>query len=206
MVLIGMLDSPYVRRCAVSFKLMGVPFEHRSLSVFRNFPEFSRINPVVKAPSFVADDGTVLMDSTVILDYVEATVPPERRLTPTALDARLAALRVVGLALAGTDKGVSIIYELEQRPPEKRHAPWMDRAMGQMHSALGELEAIAAKAKPWIQGQRISSADIVTACMWRFIGLRECTAVPATKYPALAAHSQRAEALPEFLSTPPAEV
>ena len=39
MILIGMLDSPYVRRCAVSFKLMGVPFEHRSVSVFRQFEE-----------------------------------------------------------------------------------------------------------------------------------------------------------------------
>ena len=37
MVLIGMLDSPYVRRVAVSMKLMGMPFEHRPLSVFRVF-------------------------------------------------------------------------------------------------------------------------------------------------------------------------
>ena len=206
MVLIGMLDSPYVRRCAVSMKLMGVPFEHRSLSVFRNFSEFSRINPVVKAPTLVADDGTVLMDSTLILDYVEATLPPERRLTPVALDARLKALHVIGIALAGTDKGVSIVYEREQRPQDKQHQPWMDRTIGQMHSSLGELEKIAAKAKPWLFGDRITSADIIVACMWRFIGLRECTAAPAAKYPALVALSQRAEALPEFSSTPPAEV
>jgi len=73
MVLIGMLDSPYVRRCAVSMKLMGVPFEHRPVSVFRHYEQFRAINPVVKAPSFICDDGTVLMDSTLILDYVEST-------------------------------------------------------------------------------------------------------------------------------------
>ncbi|HEY2627667.1 MAG TPA: glutathione S-transferase family protein [Usitatibacter sp.] len=203
MILIGMLDSPYVRRCAVSLKLMGVPFEHRSLSVFRNMPEFSKINPVVKAPTFVADDGTVLMDSTLILDYVESTVSAAQRLMPSAADARLAALRILGLALAGTEKGVSIVYEMEMRPEEGRHKPWMDRTHWQVAAALGELESVATKAKPWIFGDRISSADIMTACMWRFMHLRDYTAPVASKYPALAALSQRAEALPEFSSTPP---
>ena len=63
-----MLDSPYVRRVAISLQLLGLPFEHRSVSVFRGFDEFSRINPVVKAPTLVCDDGGVLMDSTLILD------------------------------------------------------------------------------------------------------------------------------------------
>ena len=71
MKLIGMLDSPYVRRTAISLQLLGVPFEHQSLSVFRTYDQFRRINPVVKAPTMVCDDGTVLMDSTLILQYAE---------------------------------------------------------------------------------------------------------------------------------------
>src|SRR5207237_6777612 len=62
MQLIGMLDSPYVRRVAVSLQLLGVRFQHQSLSVFRTYTEFQKINPVVKAPTVVCDDGTVLMD------------------------------------------------------------------------------------------------------------------------------------------------
>ena len=58
MKLIGMLDSPYVRRVAVSLQLLGVPFEHQSLSVFRTFDQFRQINPVVKAPTLVTGDGT----------------------------------------------------------------------------------------------------------------------------------------------------
>ena len=58
MKLIGMLDSPYVRRVAISLQLLDLPFEHQSLSVFRTFDEFSRTNPVVKAPTLVCDDGT----------------------------------------------------------------------------------------------------------------------------------------------------
>lgn len=36
MRLIGMLDSPYVRRVAVSLRFMGLPFRHEPLSVFRD--------------------------------------------------------------------------------------------------------------------------------------------------------------------------
>ena len=92
MKLIGMLDSPYVRRVAVSMKLMGLPFEHESISVFRTYDRFKAINPVVKAPSFICDDGTVLMDSTLILDYLESIAPAKRRLMPGEVEARKEAL------------------------------------------------------------------------------------------------------------------
>jgi glutathione S-transferase len=45
--LIGMLDSPYVRRAAITLRLLGLPFEHRPISVFRQYDEFAAINPVV---------------------------------------------------------------------------------------------------------------------------------------------------------------
>ena len=40
MKLIGMLDSPFVRRVAISAKLLDLPFEHESISVFRHFEQF----------------------------------------------------------------------------------------------------------------------------------------------------------------------
>src|SRR4051812_44860053 len=138
MRLIGMLDSPYVRRVAVSMKLMGVPFEHEAVSVFRHLDRFREINPVVKAPTLVCDDGTVLMDSTLILDYAETLVAPPRRLMPAAAGARLEALHVVGIALAATDKCVQVVYEKEQRAvPDAR---WTNRIVGQANEAFAWLE------------------------------------------------------------------
>jgi glutathione S-transferase len=202
MVLVGMLDSPYVRRCAVSMKLMGVPFEHRPVSVFRHFERFRAINPVVKAPSLICDDGTVLMDSTLILDYVESTVEPARRLTPVQGEPRKEALRISGLALAAAEKCVQMIYEHQQRPPEKRHEPWLQRVESQANAGFVELEK-AMKPGRWLQGDRMGAADVVTACVWRFAQfyVKE-TGVKAARYPKLAAHSALAEALPEFTSTP----
>lgn len=197
-----MLDSPYVRRCAVSMKLMGIPFEHRPVSVFRHFDQFRAINPVVKAPSLVCDDGAVLMDSTLILDYLESSVDPARRLMPSGLEARREALRITGLALAAADKCVQMVYEKEQRPPDKRHAPWLERITGQANTAYAELERAASQSRPWLQGPRMTAADVVTACAWRFGQFYNAVEVPASRFPSLVAHSARAEALPEFAATP----
>jgi glutathione S-transferase len=202
MVLIGMLDSPYVRRVAVSMKLMGLPFEHESISVFRTYDQFKAINPVVKAPSFVCDDGTVLMDSTLILDYLESIAPAKRRLMPAEVEARKEALRVVGLALAACEKGVSLLYERDKRPAEKQHQPWLDRVTEQANAAFAELERAAAKADPWLQGKAFNAADVAVACAWRFAQYYDSAEIPAARYPALVAYSARAEALPEFASTP----
>ena len=139
MKLIGMLDSPYVRRVAISLQRLGLPFEHQSLSVFRGFDAFQRINPVVKAPTLVCDDGTVLMDSTLILEYAEALARP-RTLLPAEPAALALELRRIGLALAACEKSVQILYEQMLRPAEKVHAPWLERVGGQLRAAFGELE------------------------------------------------------------------
>lgn len=204
MILVGMLDSPYVRRVAVSLKLMDVPFEHQPVSVFRHFDRFRSINPVVKAPSLVCDDGTVLMDSTLILDYVESIAPEGKRLMPARPDERREALRLIGLAMAACEKCVQLIYEIHQRPEDKRHEPWVQRVTTQANAAFGELEKAAAGARPWLQGERVNAADVAVACTWRFGRYyeKEVAGVRAESYPSLVAYSRRAEALPEFASTP----
>jgi glutathione S-transferase len=139
MQLVGMLDSPYVRRAAISLRLLGVPFEHLSLSVFSTFAQFRDINPVVKAPTLVCDDATVLMDSTLIIDHAQAL--SGRSLVPSEPARRLRTLRLTGLALAACEKTVQIVYEHNLRPAEKLHQPWVDRVRGQLVAAYAALEA-----------------------------------------------------------------
>jgi glutathione S-transferase len=200
MQLIGMLDSPYVRRVAISLKLLGLPFEHRSLSVFRAFDQFRAINPVVKAPTLVCDDGTVLMDSTLILDYAEAMAAP-RSLMPRGVADRQAALRTIGLALAACEKSVQLIYE-GMRPPEKRHEPWTTRVLGQMHAAFGELEAQLARQPQPGSTQGIGAAELTTAVAWHFTQRTLPDTLQDAAYPRLRALSAWAERLPEFVAAP----
>ncbi len=202
MRLIGMMDSPYVRRVAISLKFLGLPFTSEQVSVFRNFDQFAAINPVVKAPTLVLDDGTVLMESTLILDHVERLAPPERRLSPADLRDHARAQRVVGLALAACEKTVQIIYERTLRPAEKQHQPWLDRVHGQLSAAYRLLARELGSGESWLFGARPLQADITAAVAWRFTQSVLAEMAPAADYPVLVKFSARAEALLEFQALP----
>ena len=192
MQLIGMLDSPYVRRVAISLKRLSVPFEHRSLSVFRDFDAFSQLNPVVKAPTLITDDGAVLMDSTLILQHIEAVS------TDSLMPSQARALQLIGLALMACDKTVQIVYEQTLRPADKQHQPWLERVTKQLHAAYAELEKYAHT----LTCEPLMQPDITSAVAWRFTQLYLPDIVTPTAYPQLADFSERAEALAEFVSTP----
>ena len=201
MKLIGMLDSPYVRRVAISLQLLGLRFEHQSLSVFRTFAQFQQINPVVKAPTFVCDDGEVLMDSTLILEYAEALARP-RSLMPSKLQDLPHALRVIGLALAACEKSVQIVYERGQRPPEKLYEPWVARVTGQLLAAYEALEEELSRRSLAVTSSTITQAGVSAAVAWHFTQQMLPEVVPAASHPSLVAFSAKAEALPEFRAAP----
>jgi len=197
MQLIGMLDSPYVRRVAVSLKVLGMPFSHDEVSVFRHFEKFSAINPVVKAPTFVTDDGVVLMDSGLILEHIAHLAP--RSLMPADRAAHEIALRQLGLALAACDKTVSVLYERNQRPAEKQHQPWLDRVLGQILTAYGMLER---EVPPdWFTGEALMQPQITVAVAWYFTQHNFPQLVPAADFPKLSVLSARAEKLVPFIET-----
>jgi glutathione S-transferase len=203
MKLVGMLDSPYVRRVAVSFRLLGLACEHQPLSVFRAFDAFHAINPVVKAPTLVCDDGVVLMDSTLILQYGEALARP-RSLTPSNPKEIERELRLIGLALAACEKSVQIVYERGQRPPEKLHQPWVDRVSAQLLAAYDALEQELARATVPVTSGAITQAGVTVAVAWSFTQKMVPDVVAATRCPALAALSAQVEARLGFRVLPPA--
>ena len=202
MQLIGMLDSPYVRRAAISLRLLGLPFEHRPISVFRQYDEFAAINPVVRAPSLVCDDGEVLMDSTLIIEYAERLAAPRASLVPRGAREAQHDLRLTGLALAACEKAVQIVYETTLRPAEKQHAWWLDRVRGQLGAALATLEAELARAPLAVGRDAITQAGVTVAVVWEFTQAMLPDTVAASAHPALVAHGAAAEALPEFRSLP----
>ncbi len=198
MKLIGMLDSPYVRRVAISFHLQNLAFDHQPLSVFSTFDTFAAINPVVKAPTLVLDDGPVLMDSSLILDLGERLAAPGLKLMPSELDAYIRSQRIIGLALAACEKTVQIVYERNLRPAEKQHQPWVDRVHGQLVAAYRLLEAEMEQAGPWLFGERPLQADVTSAVAFRFSRGMLPDVIGAEAHPALAALSARAEATEAF--------
>lgn len=85
---------------------------------------------MVKARTLVLDDGTVLMDSTLIIGYF----------APRAASAATVHAVGLALALAACEKAVQIVYEHNLRPEEKLHQPWIERVTRQLLAACAGLD------------------------------------------------------------------
>jgi glutathione S-transferase len=194
-----MLDSPYVRRVAISAHLLGLPFTHEPVSVFRAYDAFAAINPVVKAPTLVTDDGVVLMDSGLIIEHLERLAG--RGLGPTTLADHARAQRILGLALAACEKTVQLVYEFNLRPAEKHHAPWIDRVRGQMAEAYRLLEVEIATDPTWPTAGPLQ-AGVTSAVVWSFVGHMLPGELHADRHPALTALTRALEATPAFQAAP----
>lgn len=204
MLLIGMFDSPYVRRVAISLKRLEVPFEHANWSVGADFDRIRKYSPLGRVPVLVMNDGTVLVESGAILDAIDDLVGPTRALLPPSGASRREALRLISLAVGAGEKARDQLYERMVRPPEKYHEPWVSRCREQMHGALGELEASCRQRAPnsWLVGDRLTQADITVACLGTLLDdSLNVFGSGDQAYPTLSARVARCEALPEFQAT-----
>lgn len=198
MLLVGMLDSPYVRRAAITGTLLEVPFEHRSVSVFRHMEEFRAINPLIKAPTLVTDDGIAISESLLIIQHFEDVAG--RSLRPIEGVARRRDLALTGIGIVAADKAVSIEYE-RKRPEAQRYAPWQERIVTQLHVALDLLDT-AAKEGELTAGPELLPSDIAAAIAWGFCCFVIPEFAPEERWPALAEQARACEALDVFKAWP----
>ncbi|MFJ5370393.1 glutathione S-transferase family protein [Bosea sp. CER48] len=198
MLLVGMLDSPYVRRAAITGTLLEVPFEHRSVSVFRHMEAFRAINPLIKAPTLVTDDGIAISESLLIIQHFEDVAG--RSLRPLDGVARRRDLALTGIGIVAADKAVSIEYE-RKRPEAQRYAPWQERIVSQLHVALDLLDT-AAKEGELTAGPELLPSDIAAAIAWGFCRFVIPEFVSEARWPALAEQARACEALDVFKAWP----
>jgi glutathione S-transferase len=205
MQLIGMLDSPFVRRVAVTLLVAKVPFRHRPISLFRHIDQFAALSPLLKAPSLVLDDGAVLVESNVILDYLGAIHPAVDALAMGRSGSPLRAARATGVAMTVAEKAVQAHYERALRSPEQRNDDWMGRVGRQLRVGLAALDAELPETG-WIGGERLGGADIAVACVWGFVQTAISDLVELVDvrlYPRLSDFCARAEDVQAFRMAPP---
>lgn len=197
MILIGQYDSPFVRRVGIALTLFGIPFAHRPWSVFRDADRIAELNPVMKVPTLVLDDGTVLTDSHAMLDHLDHVVGPERALFPPSEPTRHRALRVATLACGAAEKAAALFYEL--RLHAEPSTTWVERCRRQVVETFARLERDRASSPgAWWFGDRFGNADIAVACCRRFVMEAHPGLVSDTDHPRLAADCARLEVLPVF--------
>jgi glutathione S-transferase len=197
LILIGQFDSPFVRRVGVALRLYEFAFEHQPWSTFGDADRIAPYNPLRRVPTLVLDDGEVLIESFVILDHLDERAGPERAMMPASGAARRKALKTCALATGLADKAVILFYEGALH--EQTSQMWVDRCRAQIASVLDALEKErAGLAAQYWHGGSIGHADIAVACVLRFVAEAHPGLAPMDRFPALAAHAARLEALPVF--------
>jgi glutathione S-transferase len=134
--------SPFVRKIRIAASLLGLEREIAVEIADTTDPADSvrQQNPLGKIPALVLEDGMVLFDSRVILEYLDHRAGGGR-IIPKEADARFAALRLQALADGLMDASILLVYEGRWRPAERHEPKWVDLQAGKVARALAALEA-----------------------------------------------------------------
>ena len=203
MILIGRYYSPFVRRVGIALAHYGIEFEHRPLRAGGDEQDVIRqTSPLGRVPVLILDNGDVLSDSALILDYLDTLAPPELSLMPrTGDEERFRFLNALSIATGVAEKSIAVFSELG-RPEERRHAPALDRASRQTRDGLAWLEARVAG--PWMWGESLTHLDVSTVCYWDFIRIGVPDLFATLDCPRIADIAARAGELDAFRKTMPA--
>ena len=201
MILVGQFDSPFVRRVAVTLNHYHMPFTRNPLSIFRNAAEVQKINPLLRVPALILEGGETLIDSHAIIDHLDEAAGPARALTPRHGPERRHVLQAVYLATGIAEKVVQIFFERHHHPDKMLARDYEKRLLSQINTSLEKLEHDCGT--PWFFDNKLSQADVSTACMLMHMKLRVPECFPATKYPKLHAMALHCETLDAFADARP---
>lgn len=141
--------SPYVRKVVVAAHECGLHdrIERVDTSPWAADTTYGGVNPVGKVPALITDEGQVLYDSPVIVEYLDS-LHDGPKLIPASGPKRFDQLRIAALADGMMDAIILLFSELTRRPPELRWQFWGDRMRGTAARSLDALEGDAAGFDP----------------------------------------------------------
>ena len=142
MILRSSPPSPFGRKIKLAMSILGLDSQ---ATIEKADPtdagdSIRRQNPLGKIPALIVEDGTVLYDSPVILEYLDHRAGGGKIL-PRESNARFAALTLQALCDGILDACILLVYEGRWRPVEKHEPKWIDHQTGKVERAFAVLEA-----------------------------------------------------------------
>ncbi|MGE0231140.1 MAG: glutathione S-transferase family protein [Flavobacteriaceae bacterium] len=189
--------SPFGRKVKIAMHQLGLADRIRVEMTDTTDPEDSirRQNPLGKIPALVLEDGTVLYDSPVILEYLDALAGGGQILPRDGAD-RWRVLTLHALADGIMDAALLQVYEKRYRDESTHNTRWLDLQAGKIARGLSVLD----RNPP---APRVDMGTIALACALGYLDLRFDGAWRKA-YPALEKWlAAFAAAVPSFEKTAP---
>lgn len=159
--------SPFGRKVLIAASVLGladtIVFEQADTT--DETDTLRQQNPLGKVPTLILEDGRVLYDSRVIVEYLDM-LAGGGRIIPTETRARFEALRCAALADGILDAAILILYESRFRPDQDPYAPWLDYQRAKIARALAEAAARPPAIEP------LTVAPIGLACALAYLDFR----------------------------------
>ena len=152
--------SPYARkvRIVAHEKSLMDSLDLREVDPWSDPPELLAANPLAKVPALIADDGTLLTESTAICLFLDA-LGQGRKLVEGE---RWRTMARVGLAQGLIDAAFAIVIE-RRRPAAQQSADWIARQRRAIARTLPQVKA---------PGERFDLGDISLACGLAYMDFR----------------------------------
>lgn len=167
MILRTTAPSPFGRKVKIAIELLGLgdQVEVQSADTVDPGDSIRTQNPLGKIPALVLEDGRVVFDSRVIIEYLDG-LSDAATLIPQG-DERIDILTRHALADGLMDAALLQVYEKRFRPEDIWHPDWLDYQAGKVTRALDTLEA-----DPPARDGAITIAHIATACALGYLDFR----------------------------------
>jgi glutathione S-transferase len=168
MILRSAPPSPFGRKIKIAAALIGLTPEITIVTSDTVDPgdPLRRDNPLGKIPTLVIEDGSVIYDSRVILDYLDMRAGGGRIL-PKEPMARIRAQTLQALADGIMDACILQIYEGRWRDSAKHEPKWLEHQAGKVGRGLSYLESNP----PSLEGE-LHVGQIAVACALGYLDLR----------------------------------
>ncbi len=166
--LYGSITSPYVRKVRACALEQGVELAFTVEGPNDAAGNVARLNPLGKVPVLVRDDGEVLFDSPMIVDYLDNIGGV--RLIPQSGELRWQAQRWHALGQGVLDAVVTRLLE-GRRALEKQETKVIARQKGKVAAALAYAEA-QHQGGEYLLDQCLTIADLAWAVALEYIDLR----------------------------------
>jgi glutathione S-transferase len=159
--------SPFGRKVKIAASILGLSDRIEIVAANTSDPDDSlrRENPLGKIPALILEDGAVLYDSPVIVEYLD-WLAGGGKLIPAASQRRFAVLTRQALADGIMDAALLQVYETRFREPGQYVAKWLEHQAAKVDRSLADLEM----APPEDGAQDIGA--IATACALGYLDLR----------------------------------
>ncbi|MCG2586693.1 glutathione S-transferase family protein [Massilia sp. TS11] len=163
MKLIGSLTSPFVRKVRVVLAEKKLDYSFELEDVWSAATHIQQSNPLGKVPCLILEDGTPMIDSRVIVEYLDTLTPVGKLIPPNGRE-RADVKCWEALADGVLDAAILVRLERTLRPPEQQSAAWIERQFVKVHGGLAVLADMLGD-KPFCTGKHYSLADVATGCL-----------------------------------------